>query len=382
MKPRALRVPGLVLLLLATLPATSLAAGRPPLARLTDAYDGNVSEAGPAFQSDGSRYVTFSNSAGAVVALDAQTAARSTVALSPCDTTETPPGVSLVGPGSPSVFHPVSVSQGTLITYCYDGLGSEPEQFRLIDLATGASRLVTFDPPPNDGPYNDLTSPAAAGTDWAQVVGGEPGEIDQGFFDLTSGAVVEPPPLVAATEYYDLDSAQLTHRLCAPVTTANVEDPAAGKLEPIVVTLVGFDRPWVVLEYDTDNFGGSSGASVASAELYAWRCGATKPVALGPVETQREQFGDGIVTWVEPRGSVDAYDLATGRHWTWAPAAPGPNGAKVGYSEALHTASRIYVVPDTTPETSSGPQEIYTASLAGLLRPAPAKRPARPTAKS
>jgi hypothetical protein len=357
---RALCLAGFVL---AICPAASLAAGRPPLTRLSDAYDGNISSIGAAFQSDGARFVTFSDAAGQVVALDAADGARSPVSLSPCGSSPPPaPGVSLVGVGGPDVFYPAGLSQGQLITFCFDGTYSTtPEEFRLINLAARTSRLVTFDPPANDGPLNDLTGPGTDGSDWADVLGGTPGELDRGFFNLTTGGVVEPAPTLPDDEYFDLDSTQLTHRLCAPVTTANVEDPASRL--PIAVNVVGVDRPWAVLEADADS---SPGGGPASAELYAWECGARKPVRLGPVDPQHEQFGDGIVTWVDDHGTANAEDLATRRHWTWPPARSTPGGAKVGYAEALHTASRIYVVPQVTAATSSGPQEIYTATLAGL----------------
>jgi hypothetical protein len=354
---------------LGLLPASALAAGQPPLSRLSDAYDGNISSIGASFQSDGSRYVSFTDSAGQLVALDSTTRRRSTVTLSLCAGQPPAPGASLVGVGGPDVFYPAGLSEGTLVTYCAAPEPS-PEQYRLIDLATGASRLVTFDPPPNDGPFNDLVGPGTVGLDWADVAGGEPGELDRGFFNLTTGAIVEPAPTIAADEYEDLDSTQLTHRLCTPVTTSStIGYPAPPGYETIVASVVGFAKPWAVLEVDYDNEGGgSSGVSTADAELYAWKCGARKPVRLGPVQPGREQFGDGIVTWVDEHGALEADDLATARHWTW-PALRSANGTKVGYAEALHTAGAIYAVPQVTPATSSGPQEIYTASLAGL-RPA------------
>jgi hypothetical protein len=353
---------------LGLLPASALAAGQPPLSRLSDAYDGNIASIGVSFQSDGSRYVSFTDGAGQLVALDTTTGKRSTVTLSTCEGQPPAPGASLVGVGGPDVFYPAGLSEGTLVTFCFAGtFDPAPEQYRLIDLATGSSRLVTFDPPPNDGPFNDLVGPGTVGLDWADVAGGEPGELDRGFFNLTTGAVVEPAPAVAADAYEELDSPQLTHRICAPVTTAStIGYPAPPSGETIVASVVGVARPWAVLEVDYDNDGGgSSGVSTADAELYAWKCGARKPVRLGPVQPGREQFGDGIVTWVDEHGAVEADDLATARQWTW-PALRSAGGTKVGYAEALHTASAIYAVPQVTPATSSGPQEIYAAGLAGL----------------
>jgi hypothetical protein len=357
-------------------PATSFASGQPRLGQLSDAFDGSISSIGASFQSDGARFVSFTDSSGQLVALDSTTGRRSTVAPSPCGTAAPPaPGASLVGVGGPDVFYPAGLSEGTLITFCFAGtFNAAPEQYRLVNLATGASRLVTFDPPPNDGPFNDLVGPGTVGLDWADVVGGQPGELDRGFFNLTTGAVVEPAPSVAANEYEDLSSPQLTHRLCGPVTVSStIGYPAPPNGESISASVVGFERPWAVLEVDyVGDVGGSNGDdATGDSELYAWKCGARKPVRLGPVAPGREQFGGGIVTWVDGHGAVDADDLATARHWTW-PALRSANGTKVGYAEALHTASAIYVRSRRfTSATSSGPQPIYTAKLAGLRRAQP-----------
>jgi hypothetical protein len=160
-------------------PATSLASGQPRLGLLSDAFDGNISSIGASFHSDGSRFVSFTDRSGQLVALDSATDRRSTVELSPCGTAQPPPpGASLVGVGGPDVFYPAGLSDGTLITFCAAG-EPNPEQYRLIDLATGASRLVTFDPPPDDGQFNDLLGPGTVGLDWAEVVGGQPSEPDQ-----------------------------------------------------------------------------------------------------------------------------------------------------------------------------------------------------------
>ncbi|MEA2370501.1 MAG: hypothetical protein QOH12_895 [Solirubrobacteraceae bacterium] len=370
MRLRAVCLAGLVL---AICPVTGVAANRPPLARLSDAYDGNISSSGAAFRSDGSRFVTFSDAAGHEVALDTRTGTRSAVTLSPCLSGQPPaPEVSLVGPGSPHVFAPAGLSRGTLITFCFAGtFDPAPEQFRLIDLATRVSRLVTFSPPPNYGPFSDLTNPGTDGTHWADVFGGTPTERDHAFFNFTTGAVLEPAPVLAANEYEDLDSQQLTHRLCTPVTTADVEVPTPPSMESIGVSVVGVDRRWAVLEVTSYVTGGSGGSLTTSASLYAWRCGSPKPVLLGSLGPQGEQFGDGVVTWIDKHGRVNAADLARARHWTWPLAPIGPGGAKVGYAEALHTASRIYAEPQGTSLTTSSPRAVYTASLAGLRAATP-----------
>ena len=365
MRLRAICLAGFAL---AVWPAPVGAATRPSLTRLTGAYDGLVSSSGAVFRSDGARFVTFSDAAGQVVALDAQTGLRSPVTLSPCQSSQPPPpGVSLVGPGSPDVFAPAGLSQGTLITFCFAGtFDPAPEQFRLIDLATRASRLVTFDPPANNGPFNDLVGPGTDGVDWADVLGGMPAEPDHGLFDFTTGAVIEPAPALAANEFEDLDSPHPTHRLCAPVTTANVELPAPSGLESIAVSVVGVQRPWAVLEVDVD-LDTSSGALPTRSDLYAWRCGSRKPALLGTVKPGGAQLGDGIVTWIDPHGRVNAADLATARHWTWPLAPLGPSGGKIDYTEALHTATRVYAEPQRASQTTS-PRAIYTASLTGLRR--------------
>jgi hypothetical protein len=345
-------------LVLALCPATSLAAGRPALSRLRDAYAGGIGS-GSAFHGDGSRFVTFSDSGGGLVALDTRTNARSTVGLSPCGPTLPAPLLTtgLVGSGGPSVFYPSGLSAGLLSTFCYQGTSTTaPDQFQVIGLLTHASRMISFDPPATSSPFPDLEGPGTDGTNWAYVLGGSYGSLNHGYFNLTTGAIVEPVPAITTTEYEDLDSPRLTHRLCAPVTTAVDPPDGAGS------NVIGFDRPWAVLEADSN---------ALLAPLYAWRCGAKRPIRLGSTDPQHAQYGAGIVSWVGARGTLEATDLTTGRHWAW-PARTGPHGTSIGWAQETHTANRIYAVPQVTAATEGEPQEIYTASLAGLVRP-PAK---------
>jgi hypothetical protein len=338
MRYRALCLAGFAL---AVGPAAALGAGRPALSRLGDAYATNIGSQN-AFRGDGSRFVTFTNANGQLVALDADAGTRSTVPLSLCGT-------------SSERFAPSGLSQGQLITFCLDGTSSTaPDQYQLLDLVTHESRQISFDPPATLSPFPDLQGPGTDGTDWAFVLGGTAPSFNEGYLNLSSGAIVEPVPAITTTEYEDLDSPQLTHRLCAPVTTA-VDGPGTG-----LASVIGFGRPWAVLEQDSN---------ALDAPLYAWRCGAKRPVKLGSTDPQHAEYGAGIVTWIGQRGAVEATDLSTGRHYTWPAVRSAANGPKVGWAEVVHTANRIYAVPQRTAATSSGPQAIYTASLAGLLRP-------------
>ncbi len=325
---------------LALCPAAGFAAGIPQLSRLNDAYAGSIGS-GTAFHGDGSRFVTFSDANGNLVALDTRTGTRSAIELSPC------------GPG---VFYPSGLSQGLLTTFCFDGLSTTaPDRYEVYDLSTHASRTISFNPPARLSPFPDLQGPGTDGSHWAFVLGGSYGSFNAGYFNLTTGAIVEPVPATTRTEYEDLDSPRLTRRLCAPVTNfLNASGDG-------VSTVIGFERPWAVLEQDSN---------ALEAPLYAWRCASKRPIRLGSTDPQHAQYGAGIVTWIDRHGTLQATDLATRRHWHW-PARSDASGGRVGWAEATHTATRIYAVPQVTAATSSGPQTVYTASLGALVRPAP-----------
>jgi hypothetical protein len=98
----------------------------------------------------------------------------------------------------------------------------------------------------------------------------------------------------------------------------------------------------------------------AADHLLAWRCGARRPLDLGPIGFDA-QLGAGIVSWIDPAQTVHVERLSTRRQWRWS----FPHHGQL-FATAVHTAKTLYVTRPSLPGNGTRSLTIFRASLATL----------------
>ena len=105
----------------------------------------------------------------------------------------------------------------------------------------------------------------------------------------------------------DLDSPDLTHRLCDPVERTPTPDGAAYDDGPPYLPMTSSGR-WAV-EYVPE-------AVEPTGAVRLWRCGERRPKVLARCLCGEIGIGAGLVTWTGGY-RARAYDLASGRRRSW-----------------------------------------------------------------